>query len=79
MVTHSSILSWRIPWTEEPGGLQSIGGHDGSDLAYPHHSCPEGQRDWFNCAAGGGRAGHKLRPSFPRCLTCPFSRPVRPP
>ena len=23
-VTHSSILSWRIPWTEEPGGLQSI-------------------------------------------------------
>ena len=30
--THSSILAWRIPWTEEPGGLQSIGlqsvGHD---------------------------------------------------
>ena len=25
MVTHSSILAWRIPWTEEPGGLQSIG------------------------------------------------------
>ena len=25
MVTHSSILSWRIPWTEEPGGLQSMG------------------------------------------------------
>ena len=23
MVTHSGILSWRIPWTEEPGGLQS--------------------------------------------------------
>ena len=23
MVTHSSILAWRIPWTEEPGGLQS--------------------------------------------------------
>ena len=23
-VTHSSILTWRIPWTEEPGGLQSI-------------------------------------------------------
>ena len=32
MATHSSILSWRIPWTEEPGGLQSMGwqraGHD---------------------------------------------------
>ena len=25
MATHSSILIWRIPWTEEPGGLQSIG------------------------------------------------------
>ena len=25
LVTHSSILVWRIPWTEEPGGLQSIG------------------------------------------------------
>ena len=24
MTTHSSILAWRIPWTEEPGGLQSI-------------------------------------------------------
>ena len=32
METHSSILAWRIPWTEEPGGLQSMGlqrfGHD---------------------------------------------------
>ena len=37
MATHSNILAWRIPWTEEPGGLQSIGsqrvGHDWSDLA----------------------------------------------
>ena len=37
MGTHSSILAWRIPWTEEPGGLQSMGsqraGHDWSDLA----------------------------------------------
>ena len=32
MTTQSSILAWRIPWTEEPGGLQSLGsqrvGHD---------------------------------------------------
>ena len=32
MAAHSSILTWKIPWTEEPGGLQSIGsqkvGHD---------------------------------------------------
>ena len=25
IITHSSILAWKIPWTEEPGGLQSIG------------------------------------------------------
>ena len=25
MATHSSILAWTIPWTEEPGGLQSLG------------------------------------------------------
>ena len=25
MATHSSILAWRIPWTEEPGGLQFMG------------------------------------------------------
>ena len=37
MATHSSILAWRIPWTEEPGGLPSVGshrvGHDWSGLA----------------------------------------------
>ena len=27
MATHSRILSWKIPWTEEPGGLQSMGSH----------------------------------------------------
>ena len=27
MVTHSSILAWRIPWTEEAGGPQSMGSH----------------------------------------------------
>ena len=29
MATHSSILDWRIPWTEEPGGLESVGSHRG--------------------------------------------------
>ena len=37
MATHSSILAWRIPWTEEQGRLQSMGlqrvGHNWSDLA----------------------------------------------
>ena len=40
MATHSSILAWRIPWIEEPGGLRSIGSqrfrHNCSDLAHTH-------------------------------------------
>ena len=37
MGTHSSILAWRIPWTERPGGLQSMGsvGHDITFLIRP--------------------------------------------
>ena len=35
---YSSVLAWKIPWTEDPGGLQSIAlqrvGHDCSDLAH---------------------------------------------
>ena len=42
MATHSSILAWRIPWTGEPGGLQSVGsqrvGHNRSDLTCTHIS-----------------------------------------
>ena len=40
MATHSSILAWRIPWTGEPGGLQSMGsqrvGHDKVTNTYTH-------------------------------------------
>ena len=32
MATYSSILAWRIPWTEGPGGLQSIGSQGESDM-----------------------------------------------
>ena len=46
MATYSSILAWRITWTEEPGGLQSTGsqkvGYDLSDLAHLHASSKEG-------------------------------------
>ena len=54
MATHSSILAWRIPWTEEPGGLQNMWSqrvkHDWIDLAQdkntaklmpPRPSCPQ--------------------------------------
>ena len=40
MATHSSILAWRIPWTEEPGGLQSVASQrvrrEWSDWAHTH-------------------------------------------
>ena len=40
MATHSSTLAWRIPWTEEPGGLQFMGlqrvWHAWSDLAFEY-------------------------------------------
>ena len=40
MVSHSSVLAWRIPWTEEPDGLQSMGSqrvrHDWKNLACTH-------------------------------------------
>ena len=32
MATHCSILAWEIPWTEQPGGLQSIGVTEESDM-----------------------------------------------
>jgi len=42
MATHSSVLTWRIPGTGEPGGLPSMGshrvGHDWSDLAVIYHT-----------------------------------------
>ena len=33
MATHSSILAWRNPWTEEPGGLQSVGSQSRTQLS----------------------------------------------
>ena len=72
MATHSSILAWRILWTEEPGGLQFIGlqriRHDWSDWACTHASvgpwCPCVCLD--RCALMNkhqGRLPHKTRPS----------------
>ena len=60
MATHSSILAWRVPWTEEPGGLLSMGshrvGHDWSDLAaaaaaisYSRESSQPRDRTYVSC------------------------------
>ena len=39
MATHSSTLAWKIPWTEEPGGLQSMGSQesDTTEQLNQHH------------------------------------------
>ena len=55
MATYSSVLAWRIQWTEEPGGLQSMGlhkvGHNGSDLAHTHTPCfSHNARSWVQLA-----------------------------
>ena len=46
MATYSSIFAWRIPWTEEPGGLQCMGSqrveHNLSNLAHTHESPKKG-------------------------------------
>ena len=76
MATHSSIHAWRIPWTEEPGGLQSMGSqtvwHDWSDLA---------------CVQVGGTFGKTWQLSSSHCFfvllnilthTSPLSNPCPP-
>ena len=52
MVTHSSILAWRIPWTEEPGGLQSTGSQESDTTLEQLHFSPQGKE-----------RGRKKRPS----------------
>ena len=37
MATHSSILSWRIPWAQEPGGLQSMGSQESDTTEQLNH------------------------------------------
>ena len=52
MATHSNILSWRIPWTEEPGRLQSIGLHSqtGRKRLSTHTHVTEQRSTGFGCS-----------------------------
>ena len=53
MATHSSILAWRIPWTEEPGRLQSMGsqrfGRDRATNTFTFLSCKLGRMRFIKC------------------------------
>ena len=57
MATHSSILAWKIPWTEKPGGLQSMG-------------LQRVKRDWNNLALAQGPEWkeHSLQVEAKTCL-----------
>ena len=61
MATHSSILAWRIPWTEEPGGLQSIASHRVSTTEVTQHAH---KGVWIQRI----KYCLKLRPQFPHLL-----------
>ena len=64
MTAHSNILAWRIPWTEEPGGLQSMGsqrvGHDWVINAHQPPPPPpgdnEGQRSLASCSSWAAKS-----------------------
>ena len=62
MATHSRILAWRIPWREEPCGLQSTGSHKvGHDRATRHtwsreQPCPESGSSFWACTGPPGQA-----------------------
>ena len=76
MATHSSILAWEIPETEEPGKLQSMGSQE-SDATYQLNNCWEFRTLQRQCAVGrGGRSQRKQEcpgsgegPGFTRRLT----------
>ena len=46
MASHSSILAWRIPWTEEPGGLQSMGSQESDTIEWLTHNITQCFHPW---------------------------------
>ena len=54
MATHSSILTWKIPWTEEPGGLQFKGGKESDTAEATQHA----GTDHYNTASSEGQNGN---------------------
>ena len=68
MATHSSILAWKISWTEEPGGLQSMGsqrvGHGWATNTY------SGQTDWVGRGSASlSQVGRERPGGSPMCLS----------
>ena len=78
LAAHSSVLSWRIPWTEEPGGLWSIGWqsirHDLSDLAHTHTHILYTQSEFSNHSKLGVPNLWGLMPGDVRWACCNNNR-----
>ena len=75
MATHSSILAWRIPWTEEPGGLQSMGshrvGHDWVTNTFPFQPfLAPGTVSWKTIfpQTGGGGSFRMIQAYYTYCV-----------
>ena len=74
MAAHSSVFAWRIPGTEEPGGLLSMGSHRvRHDLAASHFS-PVQLCDRMNCSPPGFPAHGILQARILEWVTMPSSR-----
>ena len=69
MATHSSVLAWEIPWTEEPGGLQITEsqrvGHDLATKQQQHTPFPGGSLKYASAVHG-----IKVRKTDPRKVSC---------
>ena len=87
MATHSSVLAWRVPWTEEPGGLQSMG------LQRVRHACLHNVYMWKKdpyffqskiqsfyrgeqCPTGPGSPGLHPSKNYSSEFIFPYSAPV---
>ena len=62
MATHSSILAWKIQWTEEPDGLQSMGSQSRPNLATKHTGLTWGQQKGLRFHQRGVRATPRISP-----------------
>ena len=89
MATHSCILAWRIPWTEQPGGLQSMGSQESNTTLQLNH-----QATGIYCIAQGTILNILLKKKKRQCwyllfqeallqwkswVVCPFSALCLPP
>ena len=56
MATHSNTLAWKIPWTEKPGRLQSMGSQRvGHDFTFTFRAVKTGAQTWFTGKDHSGR------------------------